>query len=180
MGILSALQKLSEDVNEAADTIGKSTITDYGEPVYSLYTALDIRDIHRRIDITDELGNVKYYTKSSFIQIKGKTDIMDAGGNVIAHLEKKPISLKTPNAMSRMPVAMPIAAALRSGRTMRKMPAAASTAETDRYPVLAVFIGNTERTGWVIFSLPFLCLHHYHIPKCFLLQRTPVQPMSVF
>lgn len=93
MGILSALQKLSEDVNEAADTIGKSTITDYGEPVYSLYTALDIRDIHRRIDITDELGNVKYYTKSSFIQIKGKTDIMDAGGNVIAHLEKKPISI---------------------------------------------------------------------------------------
>ncbi len=93
MGILSALQKLSEDVNEAADTIGKSTITDYGEPVYSLYTALDIRDIHRRIDITDELGNVKYYTKSSFIQIKGKTEIMDAQGNVIAYLEKKPISL---------------------------------------------------------------------------------------
>ena len=93
MGVLSALQKLSEDVNEAADTIGKSTITDYGEPVYSLYTALDIRDIHRRIDITDELGNVKYYTKSSFIQIKGKTEIMDAQGNVIAYLEKKPISL---------------------------------------------------------------------------------------
>ena len=93
MGILSKLMSLGEDLNEAADTLSRSTVTDYGEPVYSLYTALDLRDIHRRIDITDEEGNVKYYTKSSFIQIKGKTEIMDPNGNVIAYLEKKPISL---------------------------------------------------------------------------------------
>ena len=50
-------------------------------------------DMHRRIDITDEAGEVKYYTKSSVVAIKGKTDVMDAAGNVVAHLEKRPVSL---------------------------------------------------------------------------------------
>ncbi len=96
MGFLDKLQKLSEaveSVNEMAGSVGKSTVVDYGEPVYSLYTALKLGDMHRKIEITDEAGNVKYYTKSSIIAIKGKTDIMDAAGNVIAHLEKKPVSL---------------------------------------------------------------------------------------
>ena len=66
---------------------------DYGAPVYSLYTALRLGDLHSRIDITDEQGTVKYYTKSSVIAIKGKTEIMDAEENVIAHLEKRPVSL---------------------------------------------------------------------------------------
>ena len=96
MGFLDKLQKLGEiveNVNEMADCVGKSTVVDYGEPVYSLYTALQLGNMHRRIDITDEKGNVKYYTKSSIVAIKGKTDIMNADGNVIAHLEKKPVSL---------------------------------------------------------------------------------------
>lgn len=96
MGFLDKLQKLSEaveSVNEMAGSVGKSTVVDYGEPVYSLYTALKLGDMHRKIEITDEAGKVKYYTKSSIIAIKGKTDIMDAAGNVIAHLEKKPVSL---------------------------------------------------------------------------------------
>ena len=96
MGFLDKLQKLGEiveSVNEMADSVGKSTVVDYGEPVYSLYTALQLGNMHRRIDITDEKGNVKYYTKSSIVAIKGKTDIMNAEGNVIAHLEKKPVRL---------------------------------------------------------------------------------------
>lgn len=97
MGILSSLKSKIGDavdsVNNAAESIGKSTVTDYGEPEYTLYTALKLGDLHRRIDVTDEDGNLKYYTKSNIIAIKGKTDIMDAQGNLIAHLEKKPISL---------------------------------------------------------------------------------------
>lgn len=93
MGLLSKLQELAEQVNEAADSVGKSSVTDYGEPFYTLYTARDLGDIHWRINVTDETGEIKYYTQSSFIQIKGETDIMDARDNVIAHLEKKPISL---------------------------------------------------------------------------------------
>ena len=96
MGIFSKLQGLGELVesfNDTAETVGKSTVVDYGEPVYSLYTALKLGDLHRQIDVTDEENNVRYYTKSNIIAIKGATDVMDADGNVIAHLEKKPISL---------------------------------------------------------------------------------------
>lgn len=96
MGIFSALEKLGEvveDFNDAAEDVGRSTVTDYGVPEYSLYTARDLKDIHFRINVTDEEDNLKYYTKSSFFVLKGETDIMDASGKVIAHLEKKPISL---------------------------------------------------------------------------------------
>ena len=96
MGFLDGLKKLGEAVeglNDAANSISRSTVDDYGEPVYSLYTALNLGDLHSRIDITDEEGNVKYYTKSSIFALKGKTEIMDAAGNVIAHLEKRPVSL---------------------------------------------------------------------------------------
>ena len=86
MGFLDGLKKLGEAVeglNDAANSISRSTVDDYGEPVYSLYTALNLGDLHSRIDITDEEGNVKYYTKSSIFALKGKTEIMDAAGNVI-------------------------------------------------------------------------------------------------
>ena len=93
MGLFGTLKKLSDSVNKVADDFGKSTVEDYGPPVYTLYTALQLGNLNRRIDVTDEQDNVKYYTKSSVVAIKGKTDIMDADGNVIAHLEKRPVSL---------------------------------------------------------------------------------------
>ena len=49
--------------------------------------------MHRRINVTDEADNLKYYTQSSIFALKGKTDIMDADDNPVAHLEKKPVSL---------------------------------------------------------------------------------------
>ena len=93
MGLFDKLAELGEQLNQAANDISKTTITDYGEPVYSLYTARDLTDIHWRINVTDEQEQLKYYTKSSFFQLKGETDIMDAEDRVIAHLEKKPFSL---------------------------------------------------------------------------------------
>lgn len=93
MGIFDTLKSLADEVNNAADDFGKATVDDYGEPAYTLSTALQLGNLHRQIDIKDEQDNVKYYTKSSVVAIKGKTDIMDADGNVIAHLEKKPVSL---------------------------------------------------------------------------------------
>ena len=93
MGLFSDLKKAVGDLNKVADDVSKTTVEDLGEPSYFLYTALKLGELHSRIDITDEDGKLKYYTKSSIVTIKGKTDIMDADGNVIAHLEKKPISL---------------------------------------------------------------------------------------
>ena len=96
MGFFSDLKKLGEAVgglNQVAGEVSKTTLEDYGEPEYSLFTALQLGELHRRIDITDAKGGLKYYTQSSVFALKGKTDIMDAGGNVVAHLEKRPISL---------------------------------------------------------------------------------------
>ena len=96
MGFFDKLQKIGqmvEGVNDVADAVGRSSVVDYGEPAYSLYTALQLGNNRRRIDITDEADNVKYYTESSFIAIKGKTEIYDADGNAVAHLEKKPVSI---------------------------------------------------------------------------------------
>ena len=96
MGLLSDLKKLGEAVgslNQVAGEVSKTTLEDYGEPEYSLFTALQLGELHRRIDITDVKGSLKYYTQSSVFALKGKTDIMDAGGNIVAHLEKRPISL---------------------------------------------------------------------------------------
>ena len=93
MGIFDTLKKMSEGINTAANDFSKSTVVDYGSPAYTLYTALQLGNLHRRIDITDEQDNLKYYTKSSVIAVKGKTDIMDAGGRVIAQLKKRPVSL---------------------------------------------------------------------------------------
>ena len=96
MGIFSKLQKHGnavEGLNQAAGSASKTTLEDYGTPEYSLYTALKLGDLHRKIEITDEAGNLKYYTKSSVVAIKGKTDIFDANDNLVAHLEKRPVSL---------------------------------------------------------------------------------------
>ena len=93
MGLFSKLKDLDNFVNDSADDLSRATVEDYGEPAYTLYTALKLGDIHRRIDVTDAGDNLKYYTESSIIAIKGKTEIMDAEGNAVAHLEKKPISL---------------------------------------------------------------------------------------
>lgn len=96
MGLFDKLLKLGEAVegiNEVAEDISRETVEDYGEPVYCLYTALELGELHRRIDITDAKDSLKYYTQSSVFALTGKTDIMDAGGNIVAHLEKRPISL---------------------------------------------------------------------------------------
>ena len=96
MGFLSGLKKLSDAVgtlNQAAGEVSQTTLEDYGTPQYSLYTALQLGELHRRIDIKDEEGNLKYYTKSSIVAIKGKTDVLDPKGRVVAHLEKRPVSL---------------------------------------------------------------------------------------
>ena len=54
MGFLDKLQKIGqmvEGANDVADTVGRNTVVDYGEPAYSLYTALELGSNQHRIDI---------------------------------------------------------------------------------------------------------------------------------
>ena len=56
MGFFDDLKKIGEAVgslNDMAAEVSKTTIEDYGEPEYFLYTALQLGEMHRRIDITD-------------------------------------------------------------------------------------------------------------------------------
>ena len=78
MGFFSDLKKLGEAVgglNQAAGEVSRTTLEDYGEPEYSLFTALQLGELHRRIDITDAKGSLRYYTKSSVFALKGKNSI---------------------------------------------------------------------------------------------------------
>ena len=89
MGFFSDIQNyhsVDEHTNENIET-------EFGTPIRTLYTELDPGDLHQRIEVKDEQGQVLYWTKSSIVVIRGKTDIFDADGKQVAHLEKKPISL---------------------------------------------------------------------------------------
>ena len=89
MGIFSKLNGF----HAAGEAPNEINLERFGAPVRSLYTELDPGDLHQKIEIKDEQGQTLYWTKSSVIAIKGKTDIFDASGALVAHLEKKPISL---------------------------------------------------------------------------------------
>ena len=88
MGILSSIQRF----HGAGEGPNENTVEQYGAPVRSLYTALVPGDLHQKIEVKDEQGQLLYYTKSSVIAIKGKTELYDASGALVAQLSKKPIS----------------------------------------------------------------------------------------
>ena len=89
MGILSGIQRF----HSAGQGPNELDTEKYGRPACSLYTELVPGALHQKIEIKDEHGRVLYYTKSSVFALKGKTDVFDASGAPVAHLEKKPISL---------------------------------------------------------------------------------------
>lgn len=89
MGILSGIPRF----HSAGQGPNELDTEKYGRPARSLYTELVPGDLHQKIEIKDEQGQMLYYTKSSVFALKGKTDIFDASGAPVAHLEKKPISL---------------------------------------------------------------------------------------
>ena len=89
MGIFSGIQKF----HGAGESPNESTVEQFGTPARSLYTELKLGDLHQKVEIKDEQGQTLYWTKSSVIAIRGKTDIFDANNAQVAHLEKKPISL---------------------------------------------------------------------------------------
>lgn len=89
MSILSRLQGF----HAAGEGPNEVNTEKYGVPARSIYTVLDPGDLHQKIEVKDEQGQTLYWTKSSVFTLKGKTDIFDASGTQVAHLEKKPVSL---------------------------------------------------------------------------------------
>ena len=89
MGIFSDIQRF----HGAGERPNENVLERFGAPARSLYTELDPGDLHQKISVKDEQGQLLYWTKSSVFTLRGKTDLFDAGGAQVAHLEKKPISL---------------------------------------------------------------------------------------
>ncbi|MBR5641854.1 MAG: LURP-one-related family protein [Firmicutes bacterium] len=68
-------------------------LNEFGEPARTLYTSSEIFTLHHRIEITDEYGSVAYRAETQFPSIHDKTDIYDADGRHVAHIERKLISI---------------------------------------------------------------------------------------
>ena len=88
MGILSGVQRF----HGAGEGPSAVSMERYGVPARSLYTELVPGDLHQKIEVKNAQGQMQYYTKSSVIAIKGKTELYDASGALVAQLSKKPIS----------------------------------------------------------------------------------------
>ena len=88
MGFFSKLTEF----HGAGSAPNENIVERFGTPAKSLYTEAKFT-VNNRIDVTDDAGNVLYYTNSKIASIKGKTDLLNPLGEVVAHIEKKPISL---------------------------------------------------------------------------------------
>ena len=86
---LSKIQKYTG----AGEQTNPEIVEQYGEPAKRLFTSLNSTSLHQEVTITDEQDNVLYRTSSSIFTLKAKTEITDAAGNPVAHIEKRPVSI---------------------------------------------------------------------------------------
>jgi uncharacterized protein YxjI len=90
MGVFSKLFRY----REAGQSANVHNVANFGEPVRSLFTSTKVFTLHHHIDITDEHEEVVYRADSKVISIRDKTDIFDAAGRHVAHIENKLLTLR--------------------------------------------------------------------------------------
>lgn len=88
MGVFSKFHRYHETGEEA----NVNNVAAFGRPHHSLFTSAKIITFQKQIDITDEEGRIAYQSKSRFLSIRNKTDIVRGDGKRIAHMERKIIS----------------------------------------------------------------------------------------
>ena len=85
MGIFSKYHRF----HEAGEQANVNNVERFGQPHHSLYTSTKVFTIHHHIDIMDDNEQVVYQARSKAISIKDKTDIVDASGKHVAHIERQ-------------------------------------------------------------------------------------------
>lgn len=85
MGVFSKVHRYRENGEQA----NVNNVERFGEPVKSLFTSTKVFTLHHHIDITDNNEEIVYQSNSKVISIRDKTDIVDAAGNQVAHIERK-------------------------------------------------------------------------------------------
>ena len=89
MGVFSKYHRY----REAGEQANVNNVEKFGEPVRSLFTTAKVFTLHKHIDILDEHETMVYEANTKAFSIKDKTDVTDAGGKHIAHIERKIFSL---------------------------------------------------------------------------------------
>ena len=89
MGTFSRYHRFRE-AGQQANTINTER---FGEPVRSLFTTSKVFTLHHHIDITDDQEKVVYEANTKFPSLHDKTDVKDAAGAQIAHIERKLFTL---------------------------------------------------------------------------------------
>ncbi|MBR0463496.1 MAG: LURP-one-related family protein [Clostridia bacterium] len=89
MGVQSKYHRY-RDAGQGANV---NNVQRFGEPVRSLFTTTKVFSLHRRISITDENEKVVYQASTKFPSLHDKTDIFDAGGQHVSHIERKLFTL---------------------------------------------------------------------------------------
>ena len=89
MGVFSS----SHRYREAGEGPNVNNEARFGTPARSLFTSSKVFSLHKRIEITDEYGEVVYRSESKFPSLHDKTEVYDVAGNHVAHIERKLFSL---------------------------------------------------------------------------------------
>ncbi len=89
MGTLSKIHRY----REAGQAANISNVDRFGEPARSLFTNTKVFSLHHRITVIDSDGRTVYTSCTKFPSIRDKTDIFDAEGRRVAHVERKFFSL---------------------------------------------------------------------------------------
>jgi uncharacterized protein YxjI len=89
MGVFSSIHRF----REAGEQANVNNVERFGEPVRSLFTSTKVFTLHHRIVVTAENEKVVYQSQTKFPSLHDKTDISDAAGNPVAHIEKKILTL---------------------------------------------------------------------------------------
>ena len=89
MGVFSSVHRF----REAGEGVNVNNSERFGDPHHSLFTTTKVFTLHHHIDITDENETVVYQADTKFPSIRDKTDVKDAGGRQVAHIERKVFTL---------------------------------------------------------------------------------------
>ena len=89
MGVLSKYHRY----REAGEAANVNNVERFGQPHHSLFTSTKVLSLKHRIEITDDIENVKYRTQSKVVSLHDRTEIYDANDRLVAKMWKKFLSL---------------------------------------------------------------------------------------
>ena len=89
MGVFSKYHRF----REAGEAANVRNVERFGEPVRSLFTTSKVFTLHKQASITDDREQTVYSSSTKFPSLHDKTDIVDAAGKQVAHIERKLLTL---------------------------------------------------------------------------------------